>query len=68
MDFANDFHIHGEGFTDENINLKYTGAISGNPTSYKFNPKNKMVRFEYLEVIVRLAKEKYKDLTLDAAV
>lgn len=58
MDFSNDFHIHGEGFTDENINLKYTGAISGNPTSYKFNPKKQNGSFWIFRSSSKISKRK----------
>ena len=41
------------------VELCKVSAISGQQTKYPYNPQNSIVRFEFLELVVRLARAKY---------
>ena len=55
-------------YSQEVAQLTYVSATSGIfIKNWKYNVQNKMVRFNFLEAVVRMAKAKYVDLLIPEA-
>lgn len=59
IDFLNECKINDSLYTVEDLGVNWNSVVAGRDKSQIYNPGNSLIRFQFLEVLIRIANDRF---------